>query len=272
MTFRLSSSGSGALLKNCASFVVPVGPPSALAPLSETTMIERVVQLALLVAGSRAAGRGGGRCGEEAGEDLHHRGCTAAARRRGQRRPSPARPGRAGTAPRRPARCPAPSAGRTPLPVGVPAVVELARVPVGPLLRHMVRRVRRAGAEVQVERLVRVDLLGVGDELDRLVDQVLGQVVALLRRARRLDLVVVVDQVGIPLARVAAEEPVEALEAAPQRPAVVRPGRRLLVARRQVPLADHVGVVAVLEQHLRQHPVLERDDAVVARVTRSRAR
>ena len=31
--------GSWALLKNCASLVVPVGPPSALAPLSEMTMI-----------------------------------------------------------------------------------------------------------------------------------------------------------------------------------------------------------------------------------------
>ena len=38
MAARLSSSDSGALLKNCASFVVPVGPPSALAPLSEITM------------------------------------------------------------------------------------------------------------------------------------------------------------------------------------------------------------------------------------------
>ena len=39
---------------------------------------------------------------------------------------------------------------------------------------HVVRRVRGAEAEVQVERLVGVDLLGVGDELDRLVDQVLA--------------------------------------------------------------------------------------------------
>ena len=99
-----------------------------------------------------------------------------------------------------------------------------------------------------------------------LVDQVRGQVVALLGRRRRLDLVVVVDQVGIPLAGVAAEEAVEALEAAAQRPAVVGPGRGLLVARRQVPLADHVGVVAVLEQHLGEHAVLERHDAVVAGV------
>ena len=38
MTARLSSSVSWALLKNWASLVVPPGPPSALAPLSEMTM------------------------------------------------------------------------------------------------------------------------------------------------------------------------------------------------------------------------------------------
>ena len=153
------------------------------------------------------------------------------------------------------------------LAVGVPAVVEHARVPVGPLLRHVVRGVRGAEAEVQVERLVRVDLLGVGDELDRLVDQVLAQVVALLRRPRRLDLVVVVHQVRIPLAGVTAEEAVEALEAAPQRPPVVRARGRLLVARRQVPLPDHERAVAVLEQHLGQEAVLERHDPVVPGIT-----
>ena len=119
---------------------------------------------------------------------------------------------------------------------------------------------------MQVERLVRGDLLGVGDELDGLVRQVLGQVIALLRGARRLDLVVVVDQIRIPLAGVAAQEPVEPLETAAQRPAVERPGRGLELRRQQVVLADHVGAVAVLLQHLRQEPVLERDAAVVARV------
>jgi hypothetical protein len=44
MCCRLSSIGSCALLKNCASFVVPPGPPSADAPLSEMTD-QRVVEL-----------------------------------------------------------------------------------------------------------------------------------------------------------------------------------------------------------------------------------
>jgi hypothetical protein len=50
--------------------------------------------------------------------------------------------------------------------------------------------VHRPGGEVERERLVGGDLLGVGDERGRLVDQVLGEVVALLRGALGLDPVV----------------------------------------------------------------------------------
>ena len=104
-------------------------------------------------------------------------------------------------------------AGEHLLPVGVPAVVELARVLVGPFLGHLVRRVVGAGGEVQEERFVGRDLFQIRDELDRLVRQIGGEVVALLRRLRRLDLVVVEDQVRVVLVGVAAEEPVVAVEA-----------------------------------------------------------
>jgi hypothetical protein len=80
----------------------------------------------------------------------------------------------------------------------------------------MVRGMRGAGAKMQVERLIRGDLLGVGDELDRLVRQVLGQVIALLRGARRLDLVIVINQLREPLAGVTAQEPVEPRRLLPQ--------------------------------------------------------
>ena len=83
--------------------------------------------------------------------------------------------------------------------------------------------------------------------------------VALLGRRRRLGRVVVVDQVGIPAARLAAEEAVEPLEAATERPALLPRGHAGLLTRGEVPLADAVGVVAVLEQHLGDEPVLERD-------------
>ena len=82
---------------------------------------------------------------QEAGEDLHHRGCTAGARRRAAS-PSRGRPGRAATAPRRRDDPQLLLPREHPLAVGVPAVVELPGVPVRPLLRDVVRRVRGAEA------------------------------------------------------------------------------------------------------------------------------
>ncbi len=150
------------------------------------------------------------------------------------------------------------------LAIRVPPVVEHALVLVGPLLGDVMRRVHRARAEVHEERLVRGDLLGVGDEGHRLVHEVFGQVIALFGRLLGLDGVIVVDQLGIVLMGVAAEKPVVPLEPAPERPPVVRASRGNLVRRRQVPLAERVRVVSVLQQDLGQHPVLERDVAVPA--------
>ena len=158
------------------------------------------------------------------------------------------------------------------LAVGVPAVVELALVLVGPFLGHLVGRMVGAGREVEEERLVGRDLFEVGDELDRLVGEIHGEVVALLRRLRRLDLMVVEDQVGIVLVRVAAEKAVVAVEAAPERPAVVRARGADLLGGRQVPFADAEGGVAVRQQHLGQEPVLERDRTVASPGNRSTPR
>ena len=63
---------------------------------------------------------------------------------------------------------------------------------------------------------------------------------------------------------VAAQEAVVALETAAQWPAIVWAGRRDLIGRREVPFADGVGVVAVLQQHFGQHAVLERNVSVSA--------
>jgi len=67
---------------------------------------------------------------------------------------------------------------------------------------------------VQEERLVRCDRLGVADEFDGLVGQVLGEVITLFGRLRLVHHVVVVDQIGIPLVRLSAQEAVPALETA----------------------------------------------------------
>ena len=82
------------------------------------------------------------------------------------------------------------------LAVGVPAAVELALVFVRPFFGHMVGRVHRAQRKVHKERLVRGDLLGVGDKRLRLFHQVGRQVIALLRRLFRFHLMVVGHQLG----------------------------------------------------------------------------
>src|ERR1700743_550109 len=86
--------------------------------------------------------------------------------------------------------------------------VELAAELLDPVSWHVVRCVAGAGGVVQEERLVRGDHLGVLDELERLVGDVVGQVITLLRGARLADRVVVVDQVRVPLVGLRAEEPV----------------------------------------------------------------
>ena len=74
--------------------------------------------------------------------------------------------------------------GEGALALDVPAVVELPCVLVGPFLRHVMRGVRGARREVHEERLVRHQRLLLPHPADRVVGQVLGEVVALLGRRR----------------------------------------------------------------------------------------
>ena len=78
-------------------------------------------------------------------------------------------------------------AGEGALAQGVPTVVELALVAVGPLLRDVVGGVGGAGGEVDEERPVRHQRLLLTHPADGVVGEVLGQVVALLGGGRWLD-------------------------------------------------------------------------------------
>jgi hypothetical protein len=79
------------------------------------------------------------------------------------------------------------------------------------------------GREVGEERLIWSQGLLLADPGDRLVDQVLGEVVALLRGLGRLHRLVELVQRRIPLAGLAGDEAVEVLKAGPGRPTVKRP-------------------------------------------------
>ncbi len=98
-------------------------------------------------------------------------------------------------------------------------------------------------------------------------DQVPRQVVVVVCETRRpvlrgvsglVDHLLVLHEVGVPLVRLSAEVPVEALEAAAGRP--VAPGRChvRLVLGDDVPLADRVRVVAPLAEHFGDRRGLER--------------
>ena len=143
--------------------------------------------------------------------------------------------------------------------------VEAPLVLVDPLLWCVVRCVAGARRVVEEERLVRRDHLGVLDELEGLVGDVLGEVVALLRRLRLVHGMVVVDQVRIPLVRLGPEEAVPALEAPAARPVTPRRSHVHLDGGAEVPLAHHVGVPAQLSQDLGDHAVLGRDHAAPVR-------
>ena len=126
--------------------------------------------------------------------------------------------------------------------------VVAAAVGGDPFGGHVVGGVHGPEGEVEEEGLPRRRLLLVQDVADGGRGQVLAQVVTVLRAARRVDVVVVADQVGRPVVGVALEEAVVALEPHPERPAVEGAGGRPLPARREVPLADGQGAVAGVAQ------------------------
>ena len=155
--------------------------------------------------------------------------------------------------------------GQHPLAVGLVAVVELPLVLGDVLLRRVVRRVVGTRAEPQVPGLLRRRGLAVRDVGDRLVGQVLREVVALLREVRLVDVVVVLGERRVPVVGLAADEAVVAVEPAGERPVAAGGAHRPLVERHVVVLADPVGVVAVLAEHLADGRVLHRDVTGVAR-------
>ena len=157
--------------------------------------------------------------------------------------------------------------GEAALALYVPAVGELCVIVADQLLRRLMRRVACAIGEPQQERRVGLRRDVIGDEADRLVGQVGGEVIAAGVCAGRRHHRVVAHQLGRILIGLGVHEAVEAIEPAPQRPAIDRPRRPGLAQRRNVPFADHVAVVAMRAQHLRQRARLAPDLAAIAGIT-----
>ena len=148
----------------------------------------------------------------------------------------------------------------------VPAVVEQVHGAdlLDPFRRRIVRRMGAAGHVIDKERLVRRDLL----ELLHVVDGLVGHGgreipagIALEGKDRGR----VAIEVRLPLARVAADEAVEIVEAHSNRPLVERPSLGRLIGRRVVVFAEPRGPVTVLLQDRADGAVGFQNDRVVAR-------
>ena|SRR6266516_7655691 len=86
---------------------------------------------------------------------------------------------------------------------------------------------------------------------------------SILRRAAGLlDRVVIMHQVGVPVVSLGAKEAIEALEAASHWPVALAGSHVHLILGAQMPFAEHIGVEAVLIEHLGDGCALERDMAV----------
>ena len=264
MRRRFSCRSSGSKLKKCISLNVPCRPPSALAPLS--LMIKTMV----LSSSPRSAMESMSRptqwsvCSRKpAYTSIMRAYSRRSSRCKGVPRRNPVGPFAQSGAGREQSR--GRLAGEGLGPPFVPTLVEAAAVAVDECGRRLMRRVAGAGREVQEERFGGQHVAKIIDEEDRLVGQVLGQVIARFGRGRRVDLMVVVHQVGVVLIGLAGQEPVEPLEATAERPALAGARHGHLGRRREMPLADREGAVAGANQYLRQHPVGLGDGGVVAR-------
>ena len=146
----------------------------------------------------------------------------------------------------------------------VPALVELALEAIDPLLRRVVRRVRRAGRVVGDERLLRRNGMLHLQPGDRVVRHVAIEEVV-LAAVRRLDRLGALGDRRRPLTRVAADEAIEVLEAETRGPQIERSRLAALPVRDVVVLAVPRGVEAVLLQDLGEGPARLRHQRVVAR-------
>ena len=151
----------------------------------------------------------------------------------------------------------------------VPAVIEGALVPRGPLWRDVVRGVRGPGRPVDEEGLVGHERLLLADPPDRAIGHVLGEVVALLGRPIGLDRHGVLVDGGRVLVGLAADEAVEVLEpVARRRPPIERAHRARLPDRDLVAFPEMRGGVAVELERLGERRHAAWPERVIARCGR----
>ena len=138
---------------------------------------------------------------------------------------------------------------------------------VDPFLGRMVRRVRGTGDVIEEEGLAGIDLVDAVQVIDGVVGHSGDQVPSRLPH-EGINLRRVAEQVRLPLVRVAADEPVEVIEALPDRPILERSNLAGREGRHVVVLAEPRGGVAVFLEDSADGRLVLGDDAVVARESR----
>ena len=124
-----------------------------------------------------------------------------------------------------------------------------------------------AGRVVHEERLAGVLGPYPVEPLDRAVGHRVGEVVRMLlvvELVGRADDLLVLREAGVPLARPAAQDPVEVVEPPAVRPAVERPCGTLLAVGCQVPLAERRRAVAVVPEDPGQRRAVPWEGGAVA--------
>ena len=146
-----------------------------------------------------------------------------------------------------------------PLAIRLVAVVELALVLVGVLLGAMVRCVVGTRTEPHEPRLRRVRRLLIAQHPERLVGEILREVIPLFRRRRLIDELVVLHQIGIPVVGLAAEEPIEPIEPLLERPLRPTGAARDVFHGDVVIFSQPERAVAVVLKHLTDGGALSRE-------------
>ena len=111
-----------------------------------------------------------------------------------------------------------------PLALDVPAGLKDRVIASNDVYRRLVRRMTGAQGQPDQPGVFRRVCLMFGDEADRLIDQVRGQMVAVSVSARRVDDRVVPDQFRRELIGLGVHKPVVTVKAPSQRPAIERTG------------------------------------------------
>ena len=110
------------------------------------------------------------------------------------------------------------------------------------------RGVGRAKRKIEIEGPLGHERYLISDHCNRLINQILREVIAVLRTRRLRNHMVVSIELGVKLIRFALHKAVEAIESSLERPVGKGPSGRRLTHRCEMPLAHTIGSPAVMLQ------------------------